>query len=367
MLGVRGIEQFLNSCDAKGLCVCGISGEKVSPVTRKGFLVLFLALAIHTSTHHRMAPPSSSSTKQRRYRHVGVQTGDTFPSHSTASCDVGTEFLAGGVDPTGDSEHSDATIFKQDRSSEATQDSDRYSGSDGANGLQPPIFSASRLFSLPSYLTDEALQQRLKAEGVVDDRDEELPERRVASISGIGARQATRGLDMLMAPLAPRRSSSADRSEQDGRENRASSSFTSTTSNATVIIHREPSERREVERPARERSLDRSSGSTPESIIIITARDSGTVHPGSFLRSRTSSPPTIQAPSRSPGLSRLALPPDAFTTEPHNQPRWVNWGHDTDKTGVTDTDGWVTTSSSPPRPIPALHGPSSLPYARCPS
>lgn len=28
---------------------------------------------------------------------------------------------------------------------------------------------------------------------------------------------------------------------------------------------------------------------------------------------------------------------------------------------------WLTWSSSPPRPIPALHGPASLPYARCPS
>lgn len=29
--------------------------------------------------------------------------------------------------------------------------------------------------------------------------------------------------------------------------------------------------------------------------------------------------------------------------------------------------GWVTWAKSPPRPIPALHGPLSLPYARCPS
>lgn len=29
--------------------------------------------------------------------------------------------------------------------------------------------------------------------------------------------------------------------------------------------------------------------------------------------------------------------------------------------------GWVDWTNSPPKPIPALHGPSSLPYARCPS
>jgi len=39
--------------------------------------------------------------------------------------------------------------------------------------------------------------------------------------------------------------------------------------------------------------------------------------------------------------------------------------------GVNTADlsavGWMAWASSPPRPIPALHGPSSLPYARCPS
>ena len=28
---------------------------------------------------------------------------------------------------------------------------------------------------------------------------------------------------------------------------------------------------------------------------------------------------------------------------------------------------WINWAGSPPKPIPALHGPSSLPYARCPS
>ncbi|KAI0743543.1 hypothetical protein C8Q80DRAFT_845625 [Daedaleopsis nitida] len=32
-----------------------------------------------------------------------------------------------------------------------------------------------------------------------------------------------------------------------------------------------------------------------------------------------------------------------------------------------DGEGWITWAKSPPRPIPALHGPLSLPYARCPS
>ncbi|KAI6106103.1 hypothetical protein EDD16DRAFT_1899622 [Pisolithus croceorrhizus] len=34
---------------------------------------------------------------------------------------------------------------------------------------------------------------------------------------------------------------------------------------------------------------------------------------------------------------------------------------------LTEIEDWMLWSSSPPRPIPALHGPLSLPYARCPS
>ncbi|KAF8160812.1 hypothetical protein B0H34DRAFT_352969 [Crassisporium funariophilum] len=33
----------------------------------------------------------------------------------------------------------------------------------------------------------------------------------------------------------------------------------------------------------------------------------------------------------------------------------------------TSSLGWISWANSPPRPIPALHGPLSLPYARCPS
>ncbi|OSD06870.1 hypothetical protein PYCCODRAFT_774966 [Trametes coccinea BRFM310] len=38
-----------------------------------------------------------------------------------------------------------------------------------------------------------------------------------------------------------------------------------------------------------------------------------------------------------------------------------------DSSSESDHEGWLTWTESPPRPIPALHGPLSLPYARCPS
>ncbi|KAF8236582.1 hypothetical protein L208DRAFT_1457618 [Tricholoma matsutake] len=47
-------------------------------------------------------------------------------------------------------------------------------------------------------------------------------------------------------------------------------------------------------------------------------------------------------------------------------PNLFLYGHSHKNTGPDD-GGWITWASSPPRPIPALHGPLSLPYARCPS
>ncbi|KAI1794129.1 hypothetical protein LXA43DRAFT_1118557 [Ganoderma leucocontextum] len=40
---------------------------------------------------------------------------------------------------------------------------------------------------------------------------------------------------------------------------------------------------------------------------------------------------------------------------------------DEDSSLGSSEEGWITWTRSPPRPIPALHGPLSLPYARCPS
>nr|VWO97232.1 Sulfate adenylyltransferase (EC (ATP-sulfurylase) (Sulfate adenylate transferase) (SAT) [Ganoderma boninense] len=40
---------------------------------------------------------------------------------------------------------------------------------------------------------------------------------------------------------------------------------------------------------------------------------------------------------------------------------------DEETSAESSEEGWITWTQSPPRPIPALHGPLSLPYARCPS
>ncbi|KAG1734681.1 uncharacterized protein EDB91DRAFT_1348502 [Suillus paluster] len=68
---------------------------------------------------------------------------------------------------------------------------------------------------------------------------------------------------------------------------------------------------------------------------------------------RTPSPPS--SPESILIIDSHAQLPDGFLRRKYSQ-----------KTAVS-SNGWTTWASSPPRPIPALHGPLSLPYARCPS
>lgn len=82
-----------------------------------------------------------------------------------------------------------------------------------------------------------------------------------------------------------------------------------------------------------------SSPSSPDSVVIIQNR----YHVSqAFLRQTTA--------------QQKAKPSDGMTEQIRRRPR-----------SLFDVTDWMAWASSPPRPIPALHGPSSLPYARCPS
>jgi hypothetical protein len=83
--------------------------------------------------------------------------------------------------------------------------------------------------------------------------------------------------------------------------------------------------------------------SSPESSVLIIGND---VHlPQTFLRYS----PTLESQCSDDGGITSFGPSNWLTAE---------------SPGFLD---WLTWASSPPRPIPALHGPLSLPYARCPS
>lgn len=84
--------------------------------------------------------------------------------------------------------------------------------------------------------------------------------------------------------------------------------------------------------------------SSPESSVLIIGND--VQLPRLFLRRRRNEESSSRPEDE--GICHLETPGDFLVLSRFSQ-------------------GWPTWASSPPRPIPALHGPSSLPYARCPS
>ncbi|KZT26699.1 hypothetical protein NEOLEDRAFT_201284 [Neolentinus lepideus HHB14362 ss-1] len=146
-------------------------------------------------------------------------------------------------------------------------------------------------------------------------------------------------------------------------------SFPETEPEYSVKAALEPTTARVVSMPQRQRRRS--------SVSFSTAVDhSGSMEPSDTSRSeeyllrkrtrtRTSSHDTPRTPSppSSPEsvvfIANDAQLPEAFL----RRKKSVSNG----RSSAPDDEGWITWTSSPPRPIPALHGPLSLPYARCPS
>ncbi|KAF8497636.1 hypothetical protein JB92DRAFT_2834397 [Gautieria morchelliformis] len=104
----------------------------------------------------------------------------------------------------------------------------------------------------------------------------------------------------------------------------------------------------------------RSNSSTPSTPGTVV------MHSLSSEQYTTPSPPPSSCDSVEFTLEDPARMPDSFLRGSNTPPTFVSAVADK-AVGVLEDDGWLTWANSPPRPIPALHGPSSLPYARCPS
>ncbi|KAI0297100.1 hypothetical protein BC826DRAFT_1184740 [Russula brevipes] len=99
-------------------------------------------------------------------------------------------------------------------------------------------------------------------------------------------------------------------------------------------------------------------GQLTESSLSTEGYDGSMLSGGSFLSGTDTTSDSVLIIENSCGLSEAFLSDQTATksTSPVSEK----------KIGPGD-DGWITWARSPPRPIPALHGPLSLPYARCPS
>ncbi|KAF9051158.1 hypothetical protein BDZ89DRAFT_1107845 [Hymenopellis radicata] len=110
---------------------------------------------------------------------------------------------------------------------------------------------------------------------------------------------------------------------------------------------------------------DSTSSHCPETSISTelsqTSSDSSLHYSGS-RRSRHLAMPQTPSPPSSPE-SVMIIGNDVQVPE-----SFLNQKHTAVKPSMfREENGWMTWATSPPRPIPALHGPLSLPYARCPS
>ncbi|KAI0341948.1 hypothetical protein BDW22DRAFT_220161 [Trametopsis cervina] len=83
------------------------------------------------------------------------------------------------------------------------------------------------------------------------------------------------------------------------------------------------------------------------------------------VRSNVTDTPHTPSPLSSPESVIINIGQGSQISEQFLRVR--NRAEDSTYSSENSDEDWVTWARSPPRPIPALHGPSSLPYARCPS
>ncbi|KAI9442164.1 hypothetical protein H4582DRAFT_1926809, partial [Lactarius indigo] len=99
-------------------------------------------------------------------------------------------------------------------------------------------------------------------------------------------------------------------------------------------------------------------GQLADSSLSTEGYDGSMLSGGSFLSGTDTTSDSVLIIENNCGLS------EAFLSNQH--PTKASSPGSEMKVAPTD-EGWITWAKSPPRPIPALHGPLSLPYARCPS
>ncbi|KZT08344.1 uncharacterized protein LAESUDRAFT_811441 [Laetiporus sulphureus 93-53] len=96
-------------------------------------------------------------------------------------------------------------------------------------------------------------------------------------------------------------------------------------------------------------------------------------HIGLSFTSDTEEQNRVRVPSHASELPHTPSPPSSpesvviIANKDQLAEGFLRGPHVSDCFAHADDEEWVAWAKSPPRPIPALHGPLSLPYARCPS
>ncbi|KAG8956187.1 hypothetical protein FRC04_004263 [Tulasnella sp. 424] len=251
-----------------------------------------------------------------------------------------------------------------------------------------------RAASLPDQLHDTVLQERLEEEGLADieeDDEQVRVQRRVVSVAVAGRSKEARLASLMLSTSKrpPERSNPASSSEpQEAWIDELSSMSISENNSFHAILTQELRALQDGTRsPKLGRSPtppSRSSTSSPETVIFDN-KEAEIIQPNSFLwpKSRVACPEGQSLPLgfeghevRTEGSSANPLLDSVQTAKPPSLlPHACSFGiplHCQALPFGRSSDSPIASPSqvhwiSPPKSIPALHGPLSIPYARCPS
>ncbi|KAG8943865.1 hypothetical protein FRC00_010924, partial [Tulasnella sp. 408] len=322
------------------------------------------------------ATSTTSTTLQKSTGKPGPSWTASVPSNSEPPSQLFQELSLGAPRPP----HSKRHLYPRRQES--------------SNRKQGSATTATRAASLPDHLHDTRLQERLEEEGLADiEEDDERArvQRRIVSVAATGtskdagftlvAISTSRGPPERCSPGPSSQPQEEDIDELSSMSISGNNSFRTILARELRALHdgtRSPKLLRSPPPPSR------SLTSSPESVIFDN-KEAEIIQPNSFLRpkSRAAYPErqglslSLEAcevqtedSSANPLLDSVEaakpalLLPHAYSSEIPLYGQILPFGGPSEAPIVSPRPvHWI----SPPKPVPALYGPPSIPYARCPS
>ncbi|KAG9048761.1 hypothetical protein FS837_012124 [Tulasnella sp. UAMH 9824] len=322
------------------------------------------------------ATSTTSTTLQKSAGKPGPSWAATVLSNSEPPTQLFQELSLGAPRPP----HSKRHLYQRQQES--------------SNRKQGSATISTRAASLPDHLHDTRLQKRLEEEGLADiEEDDERArvQRRIVAVAAAGTSKNVgfTSLAVTTSTGPPERCSPGPSSEpqEDDIDELSSMSISGNNSFRTILTRELRALHDGTRSPKLIRSPpppSRSLTSSPESVIFDN-KEADIIQPNSFLRpkSRVAYPEgqglslsleacegRTEGSSANPLLDSVEaakpplLLPHAYSSEIPLYGQILPFGGPSDAPIVSPRPvHWI----SPPKPVPALHGPPSTPYARSPS
>ncbi|KIO19562.1 hypothetical protein M407DRAFT_30796 [Tulasnella calospora MUT 4182] len=320
-------------------------------------------------------PSTTSTTFQKSTGKLNTSRGANVPSNSEPPTLLFQDLSLSAPRPLQSKRH----LYQRRQESSTTKQNSTVTG--------------IRAASLPDHLYDTRLQERLEEEGLADIEEDERfnTQRRIVSVAVDGTSKELRFTSLAVsastssqARCSPGRSSEP---QEEDIDELSSMSISETNSFRTILAQELRALHDGTRSPKLVRSPPpppRSPTSSPES-VIFDIKEVETIQPSSFLWPK----PFIPCPEEqglSLGLEGYGVRTEGSSANPlldsveaAKPPSLLHHAYRSEISlcGQEPPSGdpsdalilsprplrWI----SPPKPVPALHGPPSIPYARCPS